>query len=246
MLGAALGRERRLFVARRLSRVLAQSQASGARRDKEMFTLYTTPLSANGRKALAVSHHLGLAPAIKLVNVYKGEGRTPEYLAINPSGKIPTLVDGDFILSESNAIVQYMSEAYGNCRLWSRDAQRRADIARWLFWESSHWQPAFIPALAAFVGQLLLPQTAPAAPVDVDWSNEPLQAQLTFLDAHLRGRQFIVGNELTLADFCVGAMMMYVRPAKFPFAAFQNIGAWYGRIESAEAWRATAAGPWVY
>jgi glutathione S-transferase len=49
-----------------------------------MFTLYTTPLSANGRKVLAVSQHLALAPEIKLVNVYQGEGRVPSYLAQNP------------------------------------------------------------------------------------------------------------------------------------------------------------------
>src|SRR5262245_61350550 len=50
-------------------------------RDPGMFRLYTTPLSANGRKVLAVTHHLGLAPQIELVNVYKGEGRTPAYLS---------------------------------------------------------------------------------------------------------------------------------------------------------------------
>src|SRR5208283_1663572 len=54
-----------------------------------VFTLYATPLSANGRKALAVCRHLGLKPETRLVNVYKGEGRTPEYLAVNPLGKVP-------------------------------------------------------------------------------------------------------------------------------------------------------------
>ena len=89
-----------------------------------MFTLYTTPLSANGRKVLAVSHHLGLTPEIRLVNVYRGEGRSAKYLAINPSGKIPTLVDGEFTLYESNAILQYLSEAHGEYRLWSREPRQ--------------------------------------------------------------------------------------------------------------------------
>jgi glutathione S-transferase len=210
----------------------------------DMVTLYTTPLSANGRKVLAVSHHLGLDPEIKLINVYKGEGRTAEYLAINPSGKIPTLVDGDLVLWESNAILQYLSEAHGDFRLWSRDPKQRADIARWLFWESSQWQPTFIPVLAPFVGQLLLPQAAGSAPIEVNWSDERLQALAAFLDAHLRGRDFITGEQITLADFSVGAMMMYVRPARFPFDAFPGIAAWYTRVEGTEAWRASAAGPW--
>jgi|SRR5271157_435630 len=89
-----------------------------------MVALYTTPLSANGRKVLAVSHHLGLAPEIRLVNVYRGEGRSAKYLAINPSGKIPTLVDGEFTLYESNAILQYLSEAHGEYRLWSREPRQ--------------------------------------------------------------------------------------------------------------------------
>jgi glutathione S-transferase len=80
-------------------------------------TLYTTPLSANGRKVLAVSHHLGLEPEIKLVNVYKGEGRTAEYLSINPSGKIPTLVDGDLVLwPEQRDLQAFSTESTGS--LW--------------------------------------------------------------------------------------------------------------------------------
>ena len=90
-----------------------------------MFTLHTTPLSANGRKPLALSHQLGLAPEIRLVNVYRGEGRTPGFLAINPLGKIPVLVEGDLTLAESNAILVYIAEAHGGFRLWSREPRTR-------------------------------------------------------------------------------------------------------------------------
>lgn len=211
-----------------------------------MVTLYTTPLSAMGRKVMAVSHHLGLDAEIKLINVYHGEGRTPEYLAINPLGKVPTLVDGDFTLWESNAILQYLAEAHGNYKLSSREPRVRADIARWLFWEASQWLPAFHPVLAAFVGQHVLPQTGPLASVEVNCNHEQFQAQARLLDAHLRGHAFLVGDELTIADFSVAGMMMYVRPAGFPFHDFPGIAAWYERIEALEAWKATAAGPWKY
>src|ERR1700722_3716717 len=178
-----------------------------------MFTLYTTPLSANGRKVLAVCRHLGLEPETKLVNVYKGEGRTPEYLALNPQGKIPVLVDGELRLSESNAILEYVSEAYAGHRLWSREPTRRADISRWLFWESSQWQPLLAAILSSFVAREL---GLPGARVEVavDWGNPEFQSVAAFLDAHLSGRHFIVGDELTLADFSVAAMLMYVRHAE--------------------------------
>jgi len=96
-----------------------------------MLTLYSTALSANGRKVLAVSRYLELEIDVRVVNVYRGEGRAAEYLAINPTGKIPTLVDGDFTLYESNAILQYICEAHGDFRLWSREPQQRGRIARW-------------------------------------------------------------------------------------------------------------------
>jgi glutathione S-transferase len=211
-----------------------------------MFTLYSTPLSANGRKVMAATHHLKLQPEVKLINVYKGEGRAPEYLAINPWGKIPTLVDGELTLWESNAILQYLSEAYGDYKLWSRDPKRRADISRWLFWESAHWQPAFVPVLSTFVGPLLVSETAVPAPGRVNWSHEGFQTAVKSLDAHLKGREFIVGDELSIADLSIAGMMMYVRPARFPFEAFPHLGAWYERIEGLEAWKATAVGPWQY
>jgi glutathione S-transferase len=210
-----------------------------------MFTLYTTPLSANGRKPLAVSHYLGLEPEIRSVNVYQGEGRTREYLAINPLGKVPTLVDGELTLWESNAILQYVCEAYGDYRLWSRDPRERADISRWLFWESAQWQPAMIPVLTARVGHLLLPQVVPAPSADPDWENAQLQPLLTLLDSQLRDRSFLSGDTITLADFSVAGMAMYLRPCGFPFERFTHLDAWYDRIEALEAWQATAAGPWA-
>lgn len=210
-----------------------------------MFTLYATPLSANGRKAMAVCRHLGLEPETQIVNVYKGEGRTPEFLAKNPLGKIPVLVDGDLVLSESNAILQYVSEAYGDGRLWAREPRRRADVSRWLFWESSQWQPALAGILASFVARELgLP--AARSEVSVDWKEPAFQSLATFLDAHLDGRPFLLGDELTLSDFSVGAMMMYVRHAEFPVEAFPHIASWYERVERLDAWRATSAPPWRY
>ncbi len=210
-----------------------------------MFTLYATPLSGNGRKALAVCRHLGLAPDVRHINVYRGEGRAPAYRDIHPLGKVPALVDSDLTLWESNAILVYIAEAYGDCVLWSREPKRRADISRWLHWESSAWQPALARVLGTFVAhELGLPNAT--GPASVDWSDGNFQTQATFLDAHLCGRAFITGDELTLADFSVAAMMMYVRHAQFPFDVFPEIGAWYERVEQIEAWKETGVSPWRY
>ena len=209
-----------------------------------MLTLYTTLLSANGRKVVAASHHLGLAPEIRSVNVYRGEGRDPAYLAINPAGKIPTLVDDDVTLTESNAILQYLAEAYGECRLYSRDPVERAVIASWLFWESAHWQPAMLPVLSPFVGHRLRPDLVPAPAAAPDWKDAQLHPLLVRLDAHCRGDAFLCGATPTLADFSVAGMVTYFRSADFPFADFPDLSAWYARIEQLPAWRATAVETW--
>ena len=209
-----------------------------------MPTLYSTPLSANGRKPLALARHLGLALDVRTVNVYAGEGRSPEYLALNPLGKIPTLVDGDWVLSESNAILQYLGDAYGGGALGSRDARGRADVARWLFWESAHWQPSLSAALSAFVITRLWPERA-LPEVTVNWDDGALAPLLAFLERHLSGSPFLVGPALTIADFSVAGMTTYFRPGGFPFARVPAISAWFGRVESLEAWRSTAAAPWA-
>jgi glutathione S-transferase len=209
-----------------------------------MVTLYTTPLSANGRKVLAASHQLGLAPEICLVNVYRGEGRSAEYLAVNPSGKIPTLVDGDFTLFESNAILQYLSEAHGEYRLWSREPRARAAIARWLFWESAHWQPVLSAILSPFVGHCLLPDVLPPPAPHVPWDSELLQPLLRTLEAVLKGHPFLTGESLSIADFSVAGMMTYFRAANFPFEKTPFLSARYARVEALDAWQSTEAPLW--
>jgi glutathione S-transferase len=209
-----------------------------------MLKIYATPLSANGRKVLAVSRHLGLNPEIHDVNVYRGEGRLPQYLAINPSGKIPALVDGEFVLSESNAILQYLAEARGENRLGSSDSKQRAKIAQWLFWESAHWQPTLIVFLSGLVGHRLLPERIPRPQHAPDWRSALVQPILNTLETGLSAHTFLAGSEATIADFAVAGMTTYFRAADFPFQRFPKIADWYARIESFESWRATEAPLW--
>jgi len=208
-----------------------------------MVTLYTTPLSANGRKALAVSLQLGLDPKVMLVNVYKGEGRAADYLTVNPQGKVPSLVDGGLMLWESNAILIYLAEAYGESKLWAADPKRRADLSRWLFWESSHWQPTLTEVLRPAVAQKL--GLAPASPkARADYDSPAFQNVAGLLDVQLSDRPYVGGKELTIADFSIAGMMTYARACEFPFDRYTNIAKWYSHIEDLPAWKATASAPW--
>jgi glutathione S-transferase len=210
-----------------------------------MLKIYATPLSANGRKVLAVSRHLGLSPEIHDVNVYRGEGRSPRYLAINPAGKIPTLVDGDFVLSESNAILLYLAEAHGANRLWSAEARQRGRIAQWLFLESAHWRPALIAFLSELVGHRLLPERILEPRQPPDWNSAPVQQVLKTLETGLSAAAFPSGPAVSIADFAVAGMTTYFRAAAFPFQRFPKIAEWYARIESLDSWRGTQSPLWA-
>lgn len=209
-----------------------------------MLTLYTSTLSANGRKALAGAISLGLDTDVREVNVYQGEGQSPEYLGINPLGKIPTLVDEEFALTESNAILVYLSEAHGDFSLYSRDPKQRASINRWLFWEGSEWQPVLTSILAPIVGHTLRPDVVPLPERSPDWNEPTVRPLVAQLETTLGERRFLAGSTLSLADLSVAAMTTYFKVGGFPFADHPSIAQWHRRIVSLPAWRDTATQPW--
>src|SRR6476620_10201438 len=98
--------------------------------------LYGFPPSPNTWKVRAVAAHLGIPLELEFVDLTKP--RTPDYLALNPTGRTPTLVDGDLVLPESNEIMQYLGEQKPNA-LWPNDLRQRAEITRWQCWQLAHW-----------------------------------------------------------------------------------------------------------
>lgn len=204
------------------------------------FSLYVFPLSPNGRKVLAVARHLNLSPEVRIVDLMKSEQRSPEFLAINPNGKNPALVDGEFRLWESNAILQYMSERYADGRLWGHDPQSRADVSRWLFWESSEWLPSISPMVfERMVKPMFQPGAVPDAAV-IQRATERFGATAPVLEQQLAKGRFIAGDEPTLADFSVAALLTYWQPGQVPLQGYPNILAWLARMHEIPAWKETA------
>ena len=105
--------------------------------------LYSVTGSNNCRKVEAVISHLALSVDIKYLGLTTGELYSDVFLSLNPNGKVPTLVDGDFVLWESNAIMQYLCEHSEDEQLFPSESKTRADITRWQFWEVTHFNKAF-------------------------------------------------------------------------------------------------------
>jgi glutathione S-transferase len=204
--------------------------------------LYGFPPSPNTWKVRAAAAHLGIPLELELVDLAKGQQRTPEYLALNPTGRTPLLVDGDLVLWESNAIMQYIAGRSAN-ELWPTDARKRADIVRWQSWQLAHWgAEACGPLLFQRAVKRALNIGPPDAAI-VAKATECFNRDAAVLDAHLSARPYLAGDGLTLADFSVAAPLFLAEPAELPLAPYQHVRDWFGRVSALPAWRDTAPPP---
>jgi glutathione S-transferase len=201
--------------------------------------LYHNPLSPNVRRVRLTIAALGLEVEEHVVDFAKGEHKSPAYLAINPNGAVPTLVDGDFALSESRAIMQYLASKKPETGLLPKDERGRADVTRWQFWDAAHWAPA----LAAVAFERVLKGMMNLGAPDLAKIEENLKSFRRWgavLDGHLQGKTHVVGNTLTIADLTIASSLMYAKQSEIPVSEFGNVEAWFGRISALDAWKKTA------
>lgn len=199
--------------------------------------LYSIHNSNNCRRVNATIQHLGLG--VDVLEETMPELKKPDYLALNPNGKVPTLVDGDFKLWESRSIMQYLAATKGDTAFWPRDPKRQADIARWQFWEASHLSKGTgayaFEKLFKKIFMKLDPDPVALAAGEKEWH---LFAPV--LNAQLETRKWITGDELTLADFSVGGCFSYAEPSGLPWDGYSHIRAWWSRLGEVPAWKNTA------
>lgn len=200
--------------------------------------LYYFPPSPNTRKVHAVAIHLELPLELRLVDLQKGEQRTPEFVQLNPTGRTPVLQDGEFILWESNAIMQYLASQRSNS-LWPEVPQIRADIMRWQSWQLAHWYQVCQPLQYENFVKPLLQLGEPDLQV-VQSTTARFHTEAIILNQHLAEREFLVNDTLTLADFSIASDLTYAVPGRFPLEDYPHIRTWYSRIEQLPAWQQTA------
>jgi glutathione S-transferase len=204
--------------------------------------LYGFPGSPNTWNVRAVAAHLGLAVEDVLVHLGKGEQRAPDYLALNPTGRTPTLVDGDFVLWESTAIMQYLASQKPNA-LWPDDPRVRADIVRWQSWHLQHWSAgACTPLLFENFVKRFFDMGAPD-PVVVSRATQAFHREAAVLDRHLSTRRHLVCDGVTLADFTVVSPLVYAAEGELPIGDYPHLRDWSARILALPAWRAAAPTP---
>jgi glutathione S-transferase len=142
------------------------------------------------------------------VNLFAGEGSRPEFLKLNPAAKIPVLVDGDLVLTESAAIVLYLAEKYR--KFLPTDARGRAEVNRWLLFTVTELEQ---PLWRIAKNKNLYPEEQRLA-ADIPLASEDFRRMAAVAEEHMQERTFVVGDDVTVADFVLAYTLDWANEVK--------------------------------
>jgi GSH-dependent disulfide-bond oxidoreductase len=195
--------------------------------------LYHFP-SPNPQKVTFALAEIGLDCELVPVDLGKGEHRQPAFLAINPAGRTPVLVDDGLTLPESHAILTYLGEKTG--RLWPPSAAGRAEALRWLFFLSQHIMPPAGEVALRFRAKFF------GRPVDeatVQRGEQALPPALAVVEDHLAHNKWMMGDEFGLVDCAYCPVFNVIEKSGFGFAEFPRVGAYLEACRGRPAWART-------
>jgi len=201
-------------------------------------TFYCAPMSTASLTEI-VLEELGVPVEKVVLDIRKGETKKPEFLALNPNGKVPCLVHDGTPIWESAALTIYLGETFGvEKKLFPSAGPARGEAMKWIVWtnvslgdavgrytrNTTEWYPADQKNAAAGV----------AAKADID-------AHLKILDGQLTGKQFLLGADYTLADTHLNSFTDWLRHMKIDFSAYPNVNAWSARCAARPAYKKVMA-----
>jgi glutathione S-transferase len=199
--------------------------------------IHLFPPSGRVLGIVALKNYLALDCELKPLDLGRGDQRTPEYAALNPNRKMPTLEDDGIVLWESNAILFYLASKRPESGLWPSDLKGQADVMRWLCWESAHWDAESCGMVAyEKTSKTVLGLGAPD-PAFIARGEQNFSRFAAVLNESLQGRTWLVGNRLTIADFSIGGLFPSAQRLELPVGRFPQICRWYDGLASLPAWR---------
>lgn len=203
--------------------------------------IYADPITVNCRKVLAGLDLIGAPFELVHVDYFKGEQKSEPYITLNPNASVPAMTDGDLVLWESNAILQYAADKVGNDAVYPKDLKTRADINRWLLWESSSWFPSTYVFLVENCVKPLLGGAADPAVLSAEAARFHKLAGI--LDARLARSAWVAGNGPTIADIALAAPMHLHGWQQLPLSDHPNLKRWMTeRVEKLPSWDKTWVG----
>jgi glutathione S-transferase len=197
--------------------------------------LYENPISANARKVRLLAAELEIPLERVILDFRTGDFRSPEHLARNPNGKVPTLDHDGFVLWESGAILKYLAAQRPGRGLAPSDPREQALLDQWLLWFTAHVEPALNQILQErrikpFMGQ---PGNDPTL---LGEAERALDRFLPILDRQLADKEYILGK-LGVVDFTAAAMLDMAPALQLDLGRYLNLTAWLTRMQSRPYWK---------
>lgn len=165
------------------------------------------------------------------VDFFHGATRTPEFRALNVMGEVPVLEDGDLVLTQSGVIQDYISSKSG--KLGGKSAAERREVLRWMFFDNH--KVSGVAGMLRFQMNFL-PEAKRNADV-IGFSSMRLGAALKVMEDHLDGRDWLAGEELTIADIACAGYLYYPEPFTFERADYPHINRWLDAIAATPGWK---------
>ena len=201
--------------------------------------LYCDPISTTSRSVMMFVAEHGLDVEIVKVDLMAGAHQSPEYLAVNPNGIVPYLVDGDFALGECAAIIKYLAEKIGS-PTYPSELKARAKVDEMVSWFHTQFHEYFsvfvcYPNMGVPHG--LDPEIARGL---MAYGRETAPRWLKVLDQHiLKDRKYVAGDEITIADYLGLSQVLLGELAQYDFSPYPNIERWVGRMRGRPAFEPT-------
>ena len=197
---------------------------------------YYGRMSGNSARAALGLAEAGAPYLPRLLDTSRGEHQTPAYLAVNPMGKIPSLVDGETRLWESNAINWYAAEKFPQSRLLPSSAGGRASVQRWLFFQAAHVSPACVPVFRATHRRVQEFWKTKGDPQAAQTGLKELARYLPVLEAALAGGEWLEG-QFSLADIAYLPHLALIEEGGFDFCPHPRVAGWLKRLQQRPSWR---------
>lgn len=199
-----------------------------------MLTIWGRRSSFNLQKVMWLVAELGIEHRHIEAGGQFGGLDTPEFLAMNPHGRVPVIDDGGTVVWESHAILRYLAARYGRDTFWSDDPAERSRYERWMDWSQTALQPDFLNGVFWAFYRTPEPQRdLPAIKKSIDRCTRHFQ----LLDWLLAGRKFLLGNDLSLADIPIGTHLYRYFNLEIARPSISNVEAWYRRLQDRPAYR---------
>lgn len=197
-------------------------------------TLWGRPSSVNVQKVLWGLFDLGLPFDHEIVGGKYGRNSTPEFTAMNPNARVPVLVEGDFALWESHAILRHLAEdPQAKTALIPATRPERARMSQWLEYTSGTLQPPFI----ALFWQLVRLPAEKRDPATLAGHRENLDKALGVLDASLKNAPWLAGQNFSLADIGAGSLMHRLTDLDLLSPEFSGVSRWHAALQTRPGYR---------